>query len=512
MLFRSINIGSNPDDGTGDTLRTAFGKVNDNFTEVYNTAQHALPNTGGTIYGNMEIVGNLHIYGNTIYTTLGSLAINTTSIIFNQNLTVYDTPVDNVSILVNRGSEPNVTVTWNEISEKWTYTNDGSMYYYIPSNTEVESVVANNVVMFNSANGIATNLSTVFAVTNASFALANSLYPYVNTSSISSNVYSNTIGARANAFSNVIGSRANAWANVVGSIANNYAIYITELVGLSGNNWSNTYSNNVGVLSNTYCNVSVLSSNNYSGAMANASNAYANVIGVSGNAYSNVIGVSGNAYSNVIGVSGNAYANVVGVSGNAYSNVVGISGNVYVNVSTGAANNYAGLMANASNAYATVVGLSGNAYVNVSTDAANNYSGVMANAANAHADTKLSNGSVVLAGSLTTTSYISDSKADVRDRPINSKSAGYVAAIGDTGKVISTTGSNVFVTSSTFSSGNTFYIHNASGSNITITQNTGVTLEYAGGLTGNRTLSSYGFATVICVSTNVFSLSGNGIT
>lgn len=36
MAQQSIGIGSAANDGTGDPLRTAFGKINDNFTEVYN--------------------------------------------------------------------------------------------------------------------------------------------------------------------------------------------------------------------------------------------------------------------------------------------------------------------------------------------------------------------------------------------------------------------------------------------------------------------------------------------
>lgn len=397
MTKQIINIGSNPNDGTGDTLRTAFDKVNDNFDEVYFTAQHAIPNSGGTVYGDMHIVGNLRIYGNTIYTTLGALAINTTSIIFNQDLTIYDEPVDNVSLLVNRGSRPNVTITWNEISEMWTYTNNGNTYYNIPSNTDIELVIANNAVAFNAANGIATNVTNVFIVTNSAYTFANTIYPYVNTSVISSNNYANTIGSRANGFANVIGSRANAWANVIGTIANNYSIYITELVGTSGNNWSNVYSNNVGVYSNTYCNLSTFSANNYSGYMANAVNAYVNVSTLSANnyggymangvnAYVNVSTLSANNYSGYMANAVNAYANVVGISGNAYANVVGISGNVYVNVSTDAANNYGGYMANAANDYANAVGFSGNVYANMTSMSANNYAGFMANSVNVYTE------------------------------------------------------------------------------------------------------------------------------
>jgi len=45
MSKQTINVGSNQDDGTGDLLRTAFTKVNDNFTELYNEV-------GGTALSN----------------------------------------------------------------------------------------------------------------------------------------------------------------------------------------------------------------------------------------------------------------------------------------------------------------------------------------------------------------------------------------------------------------------------------------------------------------------------
>lgn len=37
-MKQAINIGLVPNDGQGDTLRNAMDKVNDNFTELYDTA------------------------------------------------------------------------------------------------------------------------------------------------------------------------------------------------------------------------------------------------------------------------------------------------------------------------------------------------------------------------------------------------------------------------------------------------------------------------------------------
>jgi hypothetical protein len=54
MAKQTINIGSTANDGTGDPLRSAFIKVNDNFTEVYNIAQSAY-NYANTIISDTQI-------------------------------------------------------------------------------------------------------------------------------------------------------------------------------------------------------------------------------------------------------------------------------------------------------------------------------------------------------------------------------------------------------------------------------------------------------------------------
>ena len=38
MAQQNINIGTNANDGTGDPLRTAFNKINSNFTELYTSS------------------------------------------------------------------------------------------------------------------------------------------------------------------------------------------------------------------------------------------------------------------------------------------------------------------------------------------------------------------------------------------------------------------------------------------------------------------------------------------
>jgi hypothetical protein len=53
MARQNINIGSSANDGTGDPLRTAFDKINDNFIELYGT-----DGDSNTLAGNLDINGH----------------------------------------------------------------------------------------------------------------------------------------------------------------------------------------------------------------------------------------------------------------------------------------------------------------------------------------------------------------------------------------------------------------------------------------------------------------------
>src|SRR6478609_372301 len=48
MAKQTVNIGASANDGTGDPLRTAFDKLNDNFDELYLNSANVVT-TGGTI-------------------------------------------------------------------------------------------------------------------------------------------------------------------------------------------------------------------------------------------------------------------------------------------------------------------------------------------------------------------------------------------------------------------------------------------------------------------------------
>lgn len=122
MAKQTINVGTTANDGTGDTLRASFIKVNDNFTEVYNSLNPsvvALTATDGTAVtgtttdtlsqsllipantfssnGILEIIcrmsktgtastSNVRIYKNTSNTLTGATLIATNTTITGTNL------------------------------------------------------------------------------------------------------------------------------------------------------------------------------------------------------------------------------------------------------------------------------------------------------------------------------------------------------------------------------------------------------------------------------------------
>jgi len=98
---------------------------------------------------------------------------------------------------------------------------------------------------------------------------------------------------------------------------------------------------------------------------------------------------------------------------------------------------------------------------------------------------------------------------------VNSQSGAYVAAASDAGKIISITTGGVTINNSVFSAGNVVTIYNNSGSSQTITQGSGVTLQWSGqtsSTTGNRTLALYSVASIFFLSASSAVISGNGLT
>jgi hypothetical protein len=121
-------------------------------------------------------------------------------------------------------------------------------------------------------------------------------------------------------------------------------------------------------------------------------------------------------------------------------------------------------------------------------------------------------GSVTATTTVTAGTTVSDTIGNVREVPANSQTSSYTLQATDSGKYISITTGGVIVPSAIFSTGQVVSIYNNSGSSQSITAGGGVTLRLVGTTTtGTRTLSNYGLATVLCVASNTFVVTGGGV-
>lgn len=135
-----------------------------------------------------------------------------------------------------------------------------------------------------------------------------------------------------------------------------------------------------------------------------------------------------------------------------------------------------------------------------------NLGGTFAGSANMTFD-----GTTLTVNTLVSQNSVSDVAGNVRTVPANSQSSSYTLVATDNGKYISITTGGIIVPAGIFSVGQVVSVYNNSGSSQTISAS-GTTLRLVGtATTGNRTLSSHGLATILCVASNTFVVTGGGV-
>jgi hypothetical protein len=93
--------------------------------------------------GDVVVGGNLTVNGTTTTLNTETLEIEDNIVVLNSNIT--GSPTLNAGIEVERGSSDNVAIRWNETSDKWEFTDDGSTYYDIASEDFVTSLAVSTL-------------------------------------------------------------------------------------------------------------------------------------------------------------------------------------------------------------------------------------------------------------------------------------------------------------------------------------------------------------------------------
>lgn len=119
-----------------------------------------------TIGQDLTVTGNLTVQGNTTTLNTETLAVEDNKVLLNSSVT--GAPSADAGIEVERGDSNNVELRWNETADKWQFSNDGTTYLNIASNTDVSTAYSNATTytdnaISNVSNTIA-NIATSFAV------------------------------------------------------------------------------------------------------------------------------------------------------------------------------------------------------------------------------------------------------------------------------------------------------------------------------------------------------------
>ena len=87
---------------------------------------------------NLVLSGNLTISGTTTIVNSETVNIADNIVVLNSNYTG-SSPTESGGIEIERGTLTNTSLLWNESTDRWTFTNNGSTFYNIPISTEYDN-------------------------------------------------------------------------------------------------------------------------------------------------------------------------------------------------------------------------------------------------------------------------------------------------------------------------------------------------------------------------------------
>jgi len=101
---------------------------------------------------------------------------------------------------------------------------------------------------------------------------------------------------------------------------------------------------------------------------------------------------------------------------------------------------------------------------------------------------------------------------DLKTVPQTVKGASYTLQSSDTGNHISISSGDITIPTGVFSSGDIVVIYNNSSSTRDVIPQSGATVYWLDGATGTRTLLQRALASILCVGSDTFVITGQGVT
>ena len=154
---------------TGNYVATITGTANE--VEVSGSGSESATITIGlpdnvTLGGNLVVSGNLTVSGSTTYLNTETLTVEDNIVLLNSGIT--GVPSTNAGLEVERGDSTNTSLIWNESTDSWSATNDGTNYHAL-ARKYVENVGNSASTVFALTHNLGTRDVTVQVFDNSTY-------------------------------------------------------------------------------------------------------------------------------------------------------------------------------------------------------------------------------------------------------------------------------------------------------------------------------------------------------
>lgn len=161
--------------GNSTTIPSFTVDSDGRITAAADNSITSLSLTSLTTSGNVTVGGNLTVNGSVTTISTETITLNDNIIVLNNNAT--GSPTENAGIEIERGDSANVQLRWNETSDSWEITTDGTNYYnLLTTNSTLDStkLSPNLTTLGTVTTGTwqATNIAVLYGGTGASTASA----------------------------------------------------------------------------------------------------------------------------------------------------------------------------------------------------------------------------------------------------------------------------------------------------------------------------------------------------
>ena len=129
--------------------------------------------TGAQSVEDLSVTGNLTVTGQTTYANTTTVNLGDNIITLNADIPQDAAPSEDAGIEIDRGTSANVSLLWNETSDKWTFTNNGSDYFPIADGDRLDSAFGAANTAQTTADGAFTAANTAQSTADGAFSAAN---------------------------------------------------------------------------------------------------------------------------------------------------------------------------------------------------------------------------------------------------------------------------------------------------------------------------------------------------